>query len=385
MVTLLSLNLLASYMLGRWGEHGWMSTLFILANCATITAILNYSGKDESNLWVLFLLPIYTVCMLLNGREVVWITFGVVSFNWAFHQFSLERWEAETIFLVSLKSGIFIFAAVATWSLSSRDRRTHMRVVRQKQELLDLECKLREQEHQVLHMEKMADIGQMTSGVAHDLNNPITVIMGTTKLLLEDIDINTIHKPELERILRSAEMCRTITINLLGLAKQGTMQASICYPNQLIDSVLMIYENTLLRANIKIQKKYAPSLPPLLINEPQLHRVLLNLMANARGAMKDGGTLTITTRLFSGRRQGEGTMVEIMIEDTGPGISSEVMTNLFKPFHTTKGSEGTGLGLYLSREIVNKHNGLLQASNLPEGGARFSLVLPAEKAQAMAA
>jgi signal transduction histidine kinase len=95
--------------------------------------------------------------------------------------------------------------------------------------------------------------------------------------------------------------------------------------------------------------------------------------------------ITLTTRVFSGRRQGEGTMIEILVEDSGSGIPPEAMPNLFKPFNTTKGIEGTGLGLYLSREIINRHNGVLQATNRPQGGARFSILLPAEQLQAMAA
>ncbi len=384
-VTLLALNLFANFCLKKWGSRASVAALFILGNCATITAILNFSGKDESNLWVLFLLPIYTVCMLLNGREVVWITFGVISFNWAYHQFSIANWDAETMFFVSLKSGIFIFAAVATWSIASRDRRARERVAHQKVELIELEQRLKEQGDQVSQMEKMADIGQLTSGVAHDLNNPIAVIIGTAKMLLEEDALDHWLRPELERILRSADLCRVITLNLLGLVKQNELYFQMRDINELIDSVLTLYGNTLEQSSIKVEKKYAPDLPALALSESQLQRVFLNLFANARAAMKEGGTLTLTTRFFAGRRLNEGSMVEITVEDTGPGISADAMPKLFKPFNTTKGPDGNGLGLYISREIVNKHNGVLQATNRSQGGARFSILLPAEQLQALAA
>lgn len=384
-VALLSINLAANYALRKWGGQAWLSALFILANCATITAILNYSGKEESNLWVLFLLPIYTVCMLLSGKEVLWITFGVISFNWAFHQFSVERWETEMMFFVLLKSGIFVFASTATWSIAARDRRGRERILQQKEELLSMESKLQEQTDQVVQMEKMADIGQLTSGVAHDLNNPITVIIGTVKVMLEDEAIDKSLRPDLERILRSGELCRVITLNLLGLVKQNEFKYTVRNINDILDSVLAMYENTLAQGAVKVDRKFAENLPDIPVSESHLQRVFLNLLANAKAAMKNGGTVTITTRMFASRRQGEGAMLEVLVEDNGPGISAEAMPKLFKPFNTTKGPEGTGLGLYLSREIINRHNGVLQATNRPQGGARFSILFPVEQSQALAA
>lgn len=384
-IALLTLNLAANFALRHWNDRSWVSALFILANCAVITAILHYSGKEESNLWVLFLLPIYTVCMLLNGKEVLWITLGVISFNWAFLQYSIDRWETEMMFYVLLKSGIFVFAAAATWSIVSRDRRGRERIVRQKEELLLLETKCREQNDQVVQMEKMADIGQLTSGIAHDLNNPITVILGTIKVMLEDDGMDANMRPDLERILRSAELCRVITMNLLGLVKQNEFTYAMHSVNGMIDSVLVMYENTLAQGRIRVEKKFADDLPVIAMSESHMQRVFLNLFSNAKAAMKDGGTITVTTRVFSSRRQGEGSMIEILVEDTGPGIAPEAMPKLFKPFNTTKGPDGTGLGLYLSREIVNRHNGVLQATNRPHGGARFSILLPVEQMQAMAA
>ncbi len=380
-IALLSINLAANFALKKWGGAPWLSALFILANCATISAILNFSGKEESNLWVLFLLPIYTVCMLLNGKEVLWITFGVISFNWAFHQFSVERWETEMMFFVMLKSGIFVFAAAGTWSIVARDRRARERIVRQKEELLALENKLHEQTDQVVQMEKMADIGQLTSGVAHDLNNPITVIIGTVKMMLEDDQVDKSLRPDLERILRSGELCRVITLNLLGLVKQNEFKYAVRNINDVLETVLAMYENTLTAGSVRVERKFTEGLPLVAVSESHLQRVFLNLLANAKSAMKNGGVVTLTTRIFSGRRHGEGEMIEILVEDNGPGIAPEAMPKLFKPFNTTKGPEGTGLGLYLSREIINRHNGVLQASNNPKGGARFAILLPVEQLQ----
>jgi signal transduction histidine kinase len=361
-----------------------LSALITLANCAVITATLRYSGGAESNLWVLFLLPIYTACMLLNGFEVALITLGVLCFNSAFYGFTSADWDATAVFSLAVKDGLFVFASTATWRLARRDRTNRRRLERQKRVLTELEEQFAAQQAELRQSEKMADVGQLTSGVAHDLNNPITVILGTANILLDEPGCLA-YKRDLERILRSAELCRTIAVNLLNFAKDSEFRFVSSDIRDVVQSALSIYETTLRQCGIAIRTEFADKLPPVMVSPPHLHRVLLNLMSNARAAMKNGGTLTLRTEAGPRQAPGNPPSVTVAVEDSGPGLSDDTLRKLFKPFNTTKGPDGNGLGLYLGRQIMESHHGLLRAENRSEGGARFTLTLPASLSRAEAA
>jgi signal transduction histidine kinase len=224
----------------------------------------------------------------------------------------------------------------------------------------------------------MADMGQLASGIAHDLNNPITVILGTVKLLLEDEVLSKNIRTDLDRISRSATLCQTITSNVLDFARNSEFKLLRCDIHDVLESALAIYSTTLDDCHVEIERCYGKNIPSVDVSAPHLQRVFLNLMSNARAVMKNGGNLRLRTEALPGLGGMERGLVQISVEDSGPGIAPEMMSKMFKPFNTTKGpKEGTGLGLYLSREIAIKHHGGLRAENVPGGGARFVLYLPA--------
>jgi len=385
LLLLLVLNLAAGLAFRQWPFSPWISAAVILSNCATITAILFYSGESESNLWVLYLLPIYTVCMLLSGREVLWVTAGAVLLNSVFCVFATDYWDAASIFNLSVKDAVFIFAAAVTWRVVKKDRKATTKLRIQRDEMSHMEVKIREQESHLQQAEKMADVGQMTSGIAHDLNNPLTVILGTVNILLEDDLLSPSLRPDLERINRSAQLCRTITTNVLGFARDQQFTLVPCDIQEIIESAFSLYESLLVQSKIEVRREYAQRLPKVPASVSHLQRVFLNLMSNARAAMKNGGVLTVTTKLNPPRYVNDVSWVQILVEDTGIGITEAVMQKIFKPFNTSKAAnEGTGLGLYLSREIALKHNGMMNAENLPTG-ARFTLSLPVNKVNLVAA
>ncbi len=377
-VLLLGLNLAAGYTLRHWPSRRVMATAIILANCATITWILRYSGEQDSNLWVLYLLPLYTVSMLLGRAEVIWVTTGVLSFNLVFYVTSTTTWDGSILFSLLLKSGLFVFAAGATHRLADRHRQARERIDTQRQDLESLSEKVEQQEVDLANVSRMVDIAEMTSGVAHDLNNPITVIVGSAKLLLEEGSLLPVaFRPDIERIERAAQLCQTISTNLLHFARDNKFQLTPLNANDVVKSTLTIYQKTLEQDGIIVQTDLQPDIPLVEASASHLERVLLNLFSNARSSMRNGGLLRIRTQSQAPRSEGRIGWVQLTVDDSGAGLSPEAMIHLFKPFHTTKGSEGTGLGLYLCREIVKRHNGTLTAENCPQGGARFVVSLPA--------
>ena len=216
---LLAFNLGAGLSLRLWPTREWISAMFILANCGTITSVLNYSGGAESNLWVLYLLPIYTVCLLLGLREVVWITTGAIGFNAVFLAFEVANWSAESTFELMLKSSIFIFTAAVTRRIVERDRSTKRKLTAKRMEIKNLEELLQNQKARLEANEKMADVRSTSSKVTHDLNNMFTAILGFADIALQGESLTPETKGDLQSIRRILIRCKDLVANFVASAK----------------------------------------------------------------------------------------------------------------------------------------------------------------------
>ena len=373
---LLSFNLFAGWVLRHCPTRADIAAGIVLGNCALITGILSQSGGADSNLWVLYLLPIYTVCLLLDGFQLVLIVLGIVSFNALFHRLSVDREiDGTMMFNLSLKTGLFVFAAAATWRMAQKDRRSRQKVEEHRAEMERMENLMETQKSTFVEVKRMADIGQAASGIAHDIAGPLTVILGTARMLLEE-NAAQIFQKDLERIARAAQLCETISSNVLSFARSHKVEEEPCDLRRVVESALQIYEPLLLERRIEIEKEFAPNLSLINGCSSQLERVMLNLFSNARAAMSEGGRLRIVVE-ESSPRPFSNPWVQVIIEDTGPGVSPTALARIFKPFNTTKApGEGTGLGLYVCRQIAVEHQGRLHVENRDEGGARFILSIP---------
>ncbi len=373
---MLMVNLIAGWVLRKWPSSMLGAVAIVLANCGVITAILAQSGGPLSNLWVLYLLPIYTVCLLLNGLQLALIVSGIISFNAVFYCLWNEPCEEGSGFDIALRTGIFIFAAGVTWKFAQKDRQTKEKLALQRSDIKRVESELLAEHGRLQDARTMADIGQLASGIAHDLIGPLTVITGTARMMLEDAATKAYHA-DLERIVRAVTLCETISQNVLGFARSHEMKLEPCDLTMIIDAALQVYEPLLIQSGITVDKKLNLGLPRVNCSLGHIERIFLNLLSNARAAMPNGGRLTISGKtVFPGT--GDMPWAQITLEDNGPGIPADVMERIFKPFNTSKAvGKGTGLGLYLSRQIAMDHGGRLLAQNRPEGGARFTLSLPA--------
>jgi two-component system NtrC family sensor kinase len=227
-------------------------------------------------------------------------------------------------------------------------------------------------QERLLQSEKMSSVGQLVSGVAHELNNPLTGIMGFAQLLmLRELD-ETARK-QVETIYAEAERASKIVSNLLTFARRRRAQKEPANLNTLIERVLELRNYDLRVRNVDVQLELDPALPETMADANQIQQVILNIVMNAEQAMKEddgAGTLRIATKAA-------GRTVTIVFEDTGPGMSAETVRRIFDPFFTTKDAgEGTGLGLTICYGIIEDHGGRIWAESEPGRGTRFVIELP---------
>jgi PAS domain S-box-containing protein len=228
-------------------------------------------------------------------------------------------------------------------------------------------------EEQLQISEKMASIGLLAAGVAHEVNTPLTGISSYTQMLLDGADPNDPKTPLLEKIERQTFRAAKIVNGLLSLSRPGTSSNERIDVdlNAVITDVFSLLEHQFAVGKIKVRRELAPGIALVLGIEHQLQQVFLNLFLNARDAMPRGGWLSVTTRV-------DGAQVIAEVADTGSGIPPEQLARIYDPFFTTKSiGRGTGLGLSITYGIVREHEGTIHCDSAVGQGTRFTLMLPA--------
>lgn len=235
-------------------------------------------------------------------------------------------------------------------------------------------------EAQLVHSAKLAALGEMAAGVAHELNSPMTVIIGTAQMLVRELQKE--ERPQdaevLEDIINCGLRCKRIVQNLLTFSRQDQLPATEIDLNAEVERVLSLIQYQINRSQIRIIEKLDPELPKLTANGPQIQQVLTNLLVNARDALADTyrreKTIEVTTEL---RSKGDNKALVLSVRDNGTGIDAENLSKIFTPFYTSKeATKGTGLGLSVSLGIAESHHGTIEVDSTPGTGSTFSLVLP---------
>jgi PAS domain S-box-containing protein len=238
-------------------------------------------------------------------------------------------------------------------------------------ERLEMERKLRQTQEQLLQSEKLAAMGRLTSQIAHEINNPLYGIMNTLELMKTEIAPTNKRRKlldmSLSETMRLAEMLR----KMLSFSKPDQEEKCPVTVNEVLDEILMLHEKQLREHDIKLVSEPTTDLPPVVASKNQLRQVFLNLVANARDAMPNGGTLTVATGLDTGR-------IRIRFADTGTGIRPEHLGQIFDTFFTTKTDSvrGVGLGLSVCYGFIQDHGGDIQVQSELDVGTTFTVFLP---------
>jgi signal transduction histidine kinase len=226
---------------------------------------------------------------------------------------------------------------------------------------------------QLAHADRLATIGQLAAGVAHELNEPLSSILGFAQLARDCPDLPTQAGADIQKVVTGALYAREVIRKLMVFARQVPPRKTQVNLNQVVDDALFFLEARCAKAGILVVRSLASGLPEVTADAAQCKQILVNLIVNAVQAMSDGGTLTVSTRTDDG-------YVVLAVHDTGPGMDEEVIEKVFLPFFTTKDlHEGTGLGLAVVHGIVTSHGGSIEVESEPGHGTRFAVRLPASE------
>jgi signal transduction histidine kinase len=298
---------------------------------------------------------------------------------------ALQAFKAGNIFEYLLKplDDIGVLNTVVARAIERRNLRKHNReLFEQLQRAYE---ELRQKSEMLIQNEKMSAIGVLAAGVAHELNNPLTAVVGFAQMIAEKLKANRPAnwsdteyeraQQALENLVQGAHRARDIVGSLLRFARATKPDArTLVDINHTLRDAFVFTEHLLLRHGIMLEKRLAPELPPVWGNSARLQHVFTNLIINAQQATPSGGTVRVLTE-----RAEQPKGVWVHVEDTGEGIPPEALERIFEPFYTRK-EHGTGLGLSIAKQIIEEHGGEIRVASELGKGARFSVFLPADDA-----
>jgi signal transduction histidine kinase len=276
---------------------------------------------------------------------------------------------------IALESLAGILASVIT--SADQYQRLQVTVSQLRSTQVELRARMEAQrsaENRLVQAAKLAAVGEMAAGIAHELNNPLTSVTGFAELALSDIPEDSETRKDLEIVMREAARARDVVRRLLDFARQGESARARASLNDVVEDVVALSRHLIHTSGVTLELDLQENLPWVLVDVNQMKQVLLNLIHNALQAMPNGGGLTISTESTP---RGGRDWIRVSVHDTGVGIPKPDQARIFEPFYTTKGDQGgTGLGLSVTYGIITDHGGQIDVESLPGAGSKFSVWLP---------
>ena len=232
-------------------------------------------------------------------------------------------------------------------------------------------------QEQLLRMDRLVSLGKLSSGIAHELRNPLAGIKTTAQALGEELTEKDPRREYLQRITKEIDRLNELLKTFFSFAKPQRLNLTPCHVRDIINEIIPFLIKEIADKGIRFEEKYDPHLPRIKADKTQMHQVFLNLFLNAIQAMPEGGELKIGVSSFvsaggDGSRQN---FIKAVVSDTGKGIPPHMVGQIFDPFFTTK-PKGIGLGLSIAHQIINKHGGTIKAESEWEKGTSFVITLP---------
>ena len=353
-------------------KHGRI--LWIVVKLALGYILIGFTRAIESTFWVVFLLPVVSAATAfgLIGTLVFTFVAGIAYLSFLLYidpsRFTLEWPEISNLLTrVTFQSMVRELANTLAEDLrlqSEKNRRTA-------EQLAEVNDQLQKAEEAVRRSDRLAALGQLSAGLAHELRNPLGTIRGSAEMLSRAVSSeNEIAREVAGFIASEVDRTNSLITRFLDFARPLQLHLYKADLAQTLDRAVTAVEREAPR--VAIYKNYAPEIAPFLFDAELLERVFFNLIVNAVQATQPGGTVTVKTRAVNG-------VVEIAIIDRGSGIDPENLDNIFNPFFTTK-PDGVGLGLAIVSKIVDQHGGKIAVESNPGKGSVFRVFLPLDRA-----
>lgn len=227
---------------------------------------------------------------------------------------------------------------------------------------------------QIQRADRLATVGELSSAIAHEIKNPLAGIRGAVQVIMDSEDLGGDLKKIFEEILRQIDRVTKTLKDLLSLSKDVTPQFNDVYLHKIIDGLFTLLKQQTEKNNITVKKNYDPDVNYIMADQEQLQQVFLNLILNAIQSMPSGGRLTVETKYLPFEKE----KIKVKISDTGCGMSEEIVDRIFEPFFTTK-PQGTGLGLYTTKRIIDLHGGTISVESQVGKGSTFTVILPVHR------
>lgn len=355
---------------GRWGRH-----LSVALKLALALVLIQVTGGIESSYYLIIYVPVVSAAILFGTLgTLVWTVISSAAYL-GFLPIALQHSELspEGAKELAIRILFFFLAAILVNRFVAENKEQAERYRRLAEELAATNRELKRVQAEARRSERLAALGQLSAGLAHELRNPLGVIKGSAETLGQKLaEAGPLEKELCQYISSEVNRLNAIVSRFLEFARPSQLQLQREEVERVVERALESAQAQKPQNSIEIVRHYGKNLPPIPLDADLCEKVFINLARNAMDAMPEGGRLTVTTaRSRLGGRDG----IEVAIEDTGMGIPKENLDQIFNPFFTTK-SDGVGLGLSIVSKIVDDHRGQLRVTSEPGRGSRFTVFLP---------
>lgn len=367
-VLLLGSNFIFNRLLVRRASVNlWVLDAVLLVNIWVITGVLYYSGRGESFFWVLYLLPIFASALLVSLKDVLGVLFlcslAAVLLAWPVDPADL----AQMMGLV-VKLSVFGLSAAVVYRTAASKKSAEYFLVAKRHEVEKLARELSDKETEIVRTASAGELGELTSGIMHDLGNSVSVILLSAQLAADD---EKPQKNDLERIIKAARFAKSVIFSALDITRGRDYVFEEGGIKEIAESAALMLDYSTKQKNVSIRLDFPDDLPPLSMSKVHMRRVFVNILSNSLSFVPERGEI-----LVAAARSGD--FIELGISDNGPGFPPKLLKEGIKAFETTRrDAGGTGLGLYVCSQVVEKHGGVMTLGNGPSGGAHIRIRLPA--------
>ncbi|MGC2245800.1 MAG: ATP-binding protein [Terriglobales bacterium] len=372
-------QVLESRIVARFEPRGVAYVILLKILLATI--LIDHTGEISinSSYWPIYFLPVVTAALYCGTWMTLFWTLIASATYCSYLYPAMQEYEitADAIGLLILRNMFFFLAAMVVNRFSEQSRHQTQLYRELAERLAETNRRLEHAQAEARRSERLAALGQLSAGLAHEIRNPLGVIKGSAEMLTQKLEASDELSRELAGYI-STEVNRlsALVTEFLDFARPLHAQLQPGYVTGVLDRALEIVAFRWKGKAVSVERQYADGLPMVPLDESLCEQAFLNLVQNAYEAMEEnGGTLRVEARMASvNGREG----MQVILADTGPGIPDELREEIFNPFVTTK-KTGVGLGLSIVSKIVDGHQGSIRVENAAEGGARFTLFFPLEE------